>query len=127
MKHFLLHSSVRSYPMLPYESMKNDILGRAYDLSLVFVGAKRAVELNKTYRDKTYVPNVLSFPLDPTTGEMYIAPSVAKKEAKKFGMTYKVYVGYLYIHGLLHLKGFDHGPKMERLEKRFLERYKLAE
>lgn len=106
--------------------MKNDILGRTYDLSLVFVGATRALDLNKTHRGKSYIPNVLSFPLTDTSGEVYIAPRVAKGEAKKFDLTYKGYVGYLFIHALLHLKGYDHGPKMERLEKRFLTKYKLS-
>lgn len=126
MKHFLLSSTVRSYPPLPYESIKNDILGKAYDLSLVFVGATRARSINKENRGKTYVPNVLSFPLDENHGEIYITPEIAKRESKKFGLSYKGTIGYLFIHGLLHLKGFDHGPKMERLEKRFIQKYKLS-
>lgn len=126
MKHFSLASTVEEYPSLPYEALKNDILGKTYDLSLVFVGPDRAQKLNEEYRQKDYVPNVLSFPLDETSGEIYITPSVAKTEAKRFGHSYKAHVGYLYIHGLMHLKGYDHGPKMERLEERFMERYKLT-
>ena len=106
--------------------MKNNILGKTYELSLVFIGEARAKRLNETTRGKDYIPNVLSFPLTDNSGEIFITPSVAKKEAAKFKLTEKSYVGYLFIHGLLHLKGFDHGPKMERLEKRLLDQYKLG-
>jgi len=126
MRHFSISQSAHSYPSLPYESMKNDILGRTYTLSLVFVGRDRAQQLNTTHRKKDYVPNVLSFPLDERTGEIYITPAVAKREAKKFDMSYTTYVGYLFIHGLLHLKGYAHGDKMERLEHKFLNKYRLT-
>lgn len=122
---FSVHSTVRSYPRLSYESMKNDVLGASYTLSLVFVGRDRARSLNQTYRKKTYIPNVLSFPIDKTTGEIYITPEVAKREAKKFSMTYTGYVGFLFIHGLLHLKGHAHGDTMEKAEKRFISKYNL--
>lgn len=125
MERFSISSTIKKYPPLPFEAMKNNILGKTYELSLVFVGPARAKKLNETTRGKTYVPNVLSFPLTKTSGEIFITPEVAKKEASKFNLTEKGYIGYLFIHGLLHLKGFDHSPKMERLEKRFIEQYKL--
>jgi rRNA maturation RNase YbeY len=121
---YLSHSA-RSYPTLPYEEMKNAILGKQYALSLTFVGTVRAQALNQKYRNATYVPNVLSFPLDKHAGEIYIAPSVAEKEAHKFSLSPKGYVGYLFIHGLLHLKGYPHGATMERAEKKYLALYKL--
>jgi len=106
--------------------MKNIIAGKKYQLSLVFVGATRARKLNSDTRGKTYVPNVLSFPLSDTAGEIYITPAIAKSEARKFNLTYQGYVGYLFIHGLLHLKGFDHGPKMEKLEQTYLKKFQLT-
>lgn len=105
--------------------MKDAVLGKKYTLSLSFVGAVRAQTLNKSYRNATYVPNVLSFPLDKNTGEIYIAPSVAKKEAPKYSLTEKGYIGYLFIHGLLHLKGYPHGATMEKAEKKFMTLFKL--
>lgn len=125
MKRFSIANTVRTYPSLPYEAIKNDILGKEYDLSLVFVGPLRAKKLNMEYRKKDYVPNVLSFPLDKERGEVYITPEVAKKESKNFSLTMKGMIGYLFIHALLHLKGYDHGAKMKRLEARFVEKYKL--
>lgn len=126
MERFSLSSTVKSYPHLPFAAMKDHILGKSYELSLVFVGPDRAKRINQESRGKSYVPNVLSFPLTDKAGEIFIAPSVAKAEAKKFDHSYKSHVGYLYIHGLLHLKGFDHGPKMERLEQKFMKQFKLA-
>lgn len=123
---FSRSATAKSFPALPYEQMKNDVLGTSYSLSLVFVGERRAQALNKKHRNKEYVPNVLSFPLDAAHGEVFIAPAVAKREAKNFGMTYRGYVGFLFIHALLHLKGMRHGATMERAEKRYCARYNLS-
>jgi probable rRNA maturation factor len=120
-----LSKTARHYPKLPYEKIARDILGDSYTLSLVFVGSVNAQKLNTLYRKKTYVPNVLSFPLDTTHGEIYITPTVAKKEAAKFSMTPRGYVGFLFIHGLLHLKGYHHGDTMEKVEKRYIKKYNL--
>lgn len=125
MDRFSLVSS-RAYPSHPYEQMKNTVLGKKYNLTLIFTTPKKAQELNQTYRKKTYTPNVLSFPLTDDTGEIYITLSVAKGEAKKFGMTYEGYVGYLYLHGLLHLRGLDHGTLMEKEEARLKKRFALS-
>ncbi len=118
-----LSHTTRSYPRLPYEKIMNEVLGRQYDLSLVFVGESRAREINQLTRNKTYTPNVLSFPLSKTSGEIFISPSVARREAKKFGHSYPKHICYLFIHGLLHLKGLDHGKKMDVLERKFLKRF----
>jgi len=121
---YLSHSA-RTFPTLPYEEMKDAILGKKYTLSLTFIGKVRAQSLNQKYRNATYVPNVLSFPLSENAGEIYIAPSVAEKEAHKFSLSPKGYVGYLFIHGLLHLKGYPHGATMERAEKKFVSKFNL--
>lgn len=123
---FSLSHTTRTYPALPYEAMKDAILGKRYVLSLAFVGKTRARALNQAHRGKTYVPNVLSFPLDTATGEIVIAPQVAKKEAVKFSMTYEEYVGFLFIHGCLHLKGYDHGDTMDRAEQKYCKLFKLT-
>lgn len=126
MSNITISNTVRSYPRLPFAEIKEAVVGKQYQLSLVFVGATRARQLNIDTRQKTYVPNVLSFPLSKTEGEIYIAPAVAKTEAKKFNLSYEGYVGYLFIHGLLHLKGLDHGSKMEKLEQTYLKKFQLT-
>lgn len=118
-----LTNTTKSRPSIPFALIKDDILGPGYNLSLNLVGEKRAREVNRVSRQKTYAPNVLSFPLDRKTGEIYLTPQVAKKEASRFGHGFKRHLTFLYIHGLLHLKGFDHGRKMEELEARYLAKY----
>lgn len=121
-----ISSTIKHYPKLPYDAMAREVLGTKHEVSLTFVGADRARSLNRSYRGKDYIPNVLSFPLTDKVGEVYIAPVVAVREASAFGMTAKGYIGYLFIHGLLHLKGLDHGPEMDKLEKKFRAHFKLS-
>lgn len=106
--------------------IKKSILGEKYDLSLVFVGDKKIQSLNNQYRNKTYIPNILSFPIDKTSGEIFINIKVAKKEARDFEMSHKNYIKFLFIHGCLHLNGFLHGKKMEEEENKYIKKYKLA-
>ncbi len=122
---FITASSAKKFPRLPYEEIKDTVLGKNYSLSLIFIGEKRARNLNTEFRKATYVPNVLSFPLTKNAGEIYITPRVAHTESKKFNMTPNGYIGFLFIHGLLHLKGYPHGATMDRLEKKYVALYKL--
>lgn len=117
----LISHTAKSYPKHPYEAMKDAILGKSYALSLTFVGEKRAQDLNKAHRNASYVPNVLSFPLDQKMGEIYITPVVAAREAHKFNLSTKGYVAFLFIHGLLHLKGYPHGATMDRAEQKYIK------
>ena len=105
--------------------MKDDILGKGYRLSLVFVGKAKAKQLNTKYRKKTYIPNVLSFPLTNLDGEIFITPVVAKTECQKYGLSPKGYIGFLYIHALLHLKGLAHGATMDEAEAKYSQKYGL--
>lgn len=112
-------------PRLPFVHMKDAVLGEKYELSLLFVGDKKARELNKKYRGKTYAPNILSFPLSKTSGEIVINPNTAKKEAKDFDRTFENFIGFLFIHGLVHLKGFDHGSRMEKAETKIRKKFRI--
>ena len=118
-------STVKTYPRHQYANMAEAILGKRYDLSLVFVGKTRAATLNQQYRNKSYSPNVLSFPLDASTGEIFICPQVAAREAAKFNLSPRGYVGYLFIHGCLHLKGLDHGDTMDKHEAKWIKHFGL--
>jgi probable rRNA maturation factor len=122
---FAITSTIKSFPSFPYEKMKDEILGKKYQLSLSFIGKKRAASINTTTRQKTYSPNVLSFPLDTNVGEIFICPEAAYPEAAKFSLSREGYIAYLFIHGLLHLKGHDHGDTMDKLEQRYLKRFAI--
>ncbi|MCD5381237.1 MAG: rRNA maturation RNase YbeY [Candidatus Pacebacteria bacterium] len=127
METFTISSTIKKYPKRhPYEEMKKKVLGTRYELSLAFVGKTRAATLNKTYRNKTYSPNVLSFPLSEKAGEIVICPQVAIGEAAKFKLSVNGYIAYLFIHGLLHLKGLDHGDEMDKLEQKHLKAFKIS-
>ncbi len=115
----------RRIPTHPYDTIKNAILGKSYALTVSFIGERRAQAINKAHRKATYVPNVLSFPLDTENGEIYITPKVAEREAHKYDMSVDGYIGYLFIHGLLHLKGYDHGATMEKAEQKYVRKFQL--
>jgi probable rRNA maturation factor len=106
-------------PSLPFLAIKEKVLGKNYDLSVAFVGKDRIRNLNRIYRNKDRVTDVLSFPLTKNSGELFIHLPRAESNAKKFGRKPKNHVIFLFIHGLLHLKGMDHGSRMEREEKTF--------
>jgi probable rRNA maturation factor len=80
-------------------------------------------KLNRTYRSKDKPTNVLSFPLSKNSGELILTPSVIAREAPKFGISVRAMTIYLAIHGLLHLKGMDHGSTMENRERKFLTEF----
>lgn len=126
LNYFSINSTVKTYPEYPYEAIKEAVLGKKYRLSLNFIGPRRAQKLNVTYRQKTYSPNVLSFPYDDKTGEIYLCPQVALPEAKDFNLSPNGYIAFLYIHGLLHLKGYDHSAEMEALERRFMSKFNIS-
>lgn len=108
-------------PSLPFVKIKELILGKNYDLSLVFIGEKRSSDLNKKYRNKNGATNILSFPLNKTDGEIFINLKSAKKDAPMFKKRYNEFVKILFVHGVLHLKGFKHGKDMEAKEEKFLK------
>jgi len=89
------------------------------DLSIVLVGLKRIKTLNKRYRRKDRVTDVLSFPFEEkkNLGEIVICFQVVKKNAKRFSSTLKKELARVLIHGLLHLLGYDHERSKKEAEK----------
>jgi rRNA maturation RNase YbeY len=97
-----------------------------WDISLVFVGSAKARALNKQLRNKDYVPNVLAYVAGDKNAEIIICPSEAQKQAPAYHLTPSAYCLYLFIHGVLHIKGCVHGDKMEKCERDLLARYETA-
>ena len=100
-----------------FDEIKKEILGAKYQLSLVFTDSTQMKKFNTIYRNKEKATDILSFPLSKTEGEIYICPSEARKEAKKFDRAYDNFLSFLFIHGCTHLKGHDHGGTMESIEE----------
>jgi len=73
-------------------------------LNVVFVSPKDIKQLNKDFRKKDTVTDVLSFVLeqDPLIGEIYICPEYV---AKKYNYEEVLRV---IVHGFLHLLGYEH-------------------
>ncbi|HVX90965.1 MAG TPA: rRNA maturation RNase YbeY [Candidatus Paceibacterota bacterium] len=111
----------RKAPVFPFEQARKAALP-TWDISLVFAGPARAKAINVQLRKKSYVPNVLSYPVAARAGEIIICLEVAQAQAPEYGMAYQEFVGYLFIHGLLHLKGMRHGSTMEKAERQIQSR-----
>ena len=112
-------------PSLPFEKIKNKVLGKKYELSLVFIGNKLSRKLNNKYRNLDKPTNILSFPLSESDGEIFINLNLVPKEAPKFNKTPTKFIAYLFIHGVIHLKGFEHSSKMEAKENKILDFFNL--
>lgn len=110
---------------LPLHNFATRILGSRYTLSVVLVGTTRMRSLNKTYRGKDAPTDILAFPLSKNEGEIFLNPDSLRSKAKKFNMTLREYTQYVFIHGLLHLKGYDHGRTMEKLEDRWCQIFSI--
>jgi len=116
----IINTTKGKLPRLPFVSMKEKILGKEYELGVRFLSSKAQRILNRTYRNKDYTTNILSFPFTKKSGDMTFDLAQVKKDAPKFDMTYAEFLKYLFIHGLLHLKGFEHSSTMEKEEKKYM-------
>ena len=99
------------------------ILGDRYEASIAFVSPREMRRLNRLYRGKDEATDILSFPLGKKSGEILFCRSEVTKEAKRFGRSPANFLLFLLIHGLLHLKGFAHGGKMERAERMLRKKF----
>ena len=112
-------------PSLPFQKIQEKVLGKKYELSLVLIGDKLSKKLNNQCRKINKATNILTFPLSKTEGEIFINLNLAKKEAPKFDKNYTNFIGLLLIHGLMHLKGYEHSSKMDKEEEKIRKFFKL--
>ncbi len=114
-------------PDIDFEKLKNSALGKPYTLSVVFVSPNESQRINKEYRKKDKPTNILSFPYTFVSGEIVLCVEIIQKEAEHHKLLYKDYLIYLFIHGLVHLSGFDHSLLMERREIELRKKYLPAD
>jgi probable rRNA maturation factor len=88
---------------------------QAREMTIRVVDEEEIRDLNKTYRDKDYATNVLSFEADlpeelslPLLGDIIICPAVVKREALEQNKPLDAHWAHMVIHGTLHLQGYDH-------------------
>lgn len=87
-------------------------------------------QLNRQYRHKDKPTNILSFNYSDTDdeliGDLVICDAVVKNEAKEQQKTIEEHYAHLTIHGMLHLRGYDHETSEEAEEMEALEIALLA-
>ena len=92
--------------------------------NVIFVDSDKIRELNKTYRNIDRETDVISFALEDgeaninfefgrLLGDIYICVPKMKAQAKEYGHSIAREMGFLTVHGLLHLLGYDHMSKEE--------------
>lgn len=86
-------------------------------LSLVFLSNQGIRKINKQWRDKDTETDVLSFPLNLEApagempwelGEVFISAEKAVEQANSLNHSLRREVAFLFVHGVLHILGFDH-------------------
>ena len=99
------------------------------ELVVVFVNSREMKRLNHLYRGKNYATDVLSFEsADPSVvGELVICPPVIRSQSRRTGLSERGELGYMIVHGVLHLLGYDHGDaqseaKMFALQDRLFQK-----
>ena len=105
--------------------MKNAVLGKRYRLDVALVDRAEIRRLNRTYRGRNSSTDILSFPLSPDEGQIVLCLSEVAAQARFFSRAPSNFLKFLFIHGLLHLKGMTHGGRMEREEEKFRKKFNI--
>lgn len=106
------------------------------ELSVTFVSNEEIQELNRSYRGKDTPTDVISFAMEEMgegeteiagaenlprmLGDIVISIEMAQQQAEEYGHTYLRELGFLTVHGFLHLLGYDHMTVED--EKRMFKR-----
>ena len=112
-----------------------------YEVDLSLVDAERIQQINRDYRNIDRVTDVISFAFEDDSsdlgrikgddvpimlGEIFICIPRAIEQAKEIGNSLDRELRFLFIHGLLHLLGYDHMKKEDEeimfpLQEKILE------
>ena len=101
---------------------KQEHIDSEAELSVTFVDKDEIQNINKMYRDKDKVTDVISFALEEdepeidineldiprVLGDIIICTDVAHEQAENYGHSFERELGFLALHGFLHLLGYDH-------------------
>jgi probable rRNA maturation factor len=119
------------------KSSKAIFLKKKISISLLFAGDKQVTELNKHYRNINKPTNVLSFPSTQINtkskffiGDIVFSSQTIIDEARKGNKNLDDHLIHLFIHGVLHLLGYEHETEddayiMESLEIKILNKLNI--
>lgn len=105
-----------------------------YDLSLTFVDDAKILEINRDYRNIDKATDVISFAIlddnelpqiegmEVDLGDIFISIDTAKKQAENLNQTLLQELEFLFVHGVLHLFGYDHMNEEDETEMFTLQR-----
>lgn len=104
------------------------------DLAMNLCGNHKIRTLNRQWREKDYATDVLSFPVHDDLrgntfplppylelGDLFICQPIALKQADEYQVTWEQEIVHLFIHGFLHLLGFDH--EVSQQEEKIMEKH----
>jgi len=104
------------------------------EVELVFVDSKKMQEINLEQRGFDKTTDVLSFPLMEVEGmplgSIVINSELAQEKADELGHTKEEEESLLFIHGILHLLGYDHevdSGEMRKMEEKIIKKFSLPE
>ncbi len=100
-------------------------------VTIRIVGQAEGRLLNRSYRNRDYATNVLTFvfrDVAPLEGDLALCAPVITREARAQRKTVAAHYAHMVVHGLLHLQGYDHendrdAAAMERRERTLLARF----
>ncbi len=104
------------------------------DIELIFTDSKEIQNINKNFRQIDKPTDVLSFPLDfmpnMPLGSVVINIDFVKNKSLEFNHDIESEIKLLFIHGLLHLLGYDHendNGEMRQKEREIIEKFSLPQ
>lgn len=111
------------------QALKDEGFENPAEVSLTYVDNETIKEINKEYREKDSVTDVLSFPLgengdydlNPDTGclmlgDIVISLERAQEQAQEYGHSFEREIAFLATHSMFHLLGYDHENSAEEDE-----------
>ena len=116
------------------ENFLNSIASQLTDkgIELIIMTSESIREVNREHRNIDKATDVLSFPYEDTPmaplGSILISASHVEEKAKEFGHQNSDELALLFIHGLLHILGFDHevdDGEMREEEARLINEFNL--
>lgn len=99
---------------------------RFKQIELVYVDEKNILKINKTHLNRDYVTDIISFRYDEENdqaieGTLFCCAPRIREQSTEFGTDTQSEFLRVFVHGLLHLAGYDDQTETQKLQMRNLE------